>query len=79
MKVSLLLAMFALLGLCTAAQAQQSVSFAPWDHEPHLNSRGEDTNGPPYRERCDGLSYGTGDHSCGTATGGPVGGLPGRN
>ena len=29
--------------------------------------------------RCDGISYGTGARSCGTATGGPVGGLSSRN
>ena len=29
--------------------------------------------------RCDGVSYGTGARSCGTATGGPVGGLSSRN
>lgn len=79
MKASLLPAVVAMLGLGTVAQAQQVMRFAPWDHEPHLDSRGEDMNGPPYRERCDGLSYGTGERSCGTATGGPVGGLSSRN
>ena len=29
--------------------------------------------------RCGGGSYGTGARSCGTATGGPVGGISGRN
>ena len=29
--------------------------------------------------RCEGLSYGTGARRCGTRTGGPVGGIPGRN
>jgi len=29
--------------------------------------------------RCGGISYGTGARSCGTATGGPVGGLSSRN
>jgi hypothetical protein len=29
--------------------------------------------------RCRGISYGTGARSCGTATGGPVGGLSSRN
>lgn len=29
--------------------------------------------------RCHGMSYGTGASSCGTATGGPVGGLSSRN
>ena len=29
--------------------------------------------------RCHGMSYGTGARSCGTATGGPVGGLSSRN
>ena len=30
-------------------------------------------------DRCHGISYGTGARSCGTATGGPVGGISGRN
>ena len=29
--------------------------------------------------RCDGISYGTGQRSCGTATGGTPGGNPSRN
>ena len=29
--------------------------------------------------RCDGISYGNGERSCGTASGGPVGGSAGRN
>jgi hypothetical protein len=29
--------------------------------------------------RCHGMSYGTGAQSCGTASGGPVGGLGARN
>ena len=29
--------------------------------------------------RCGGVSYGTGQRGCGTATGGPVGGLAGKN
>ena len=29
--------------------------------------------------RCNGMSYGTGARSCGTATGGPVGGLSSKN
>ena len=29
--------------------------------------------------RCEGLSYGTGARRCGTRTGGPVGGISGRN
>jgi hypothetical protein len=28
---------------------------------------------------CKGMSHGTGYHGCGTATGGPVGGLPSKN
>lgn len=35
---------------------------------------GIDANG-----RCGGISYGTGARTCGTATGGPVGGITGRN
>ena len=29
--------------------------------------------------RCDGLSYGTGARRCGSRSGGPVGGISGRN
>ena len=29
--------------------------------------------------RCNGVSYGTGERGCGTATGGPVGGLTNKN
>ena len=34
---------------------------------------------PYHLDTCDGYYYGTGYHGCGTATGGPVGGLPSRN
>jgi hypothetical protein len=36
-------------------------------------------NGVAANGRCDGVSYGTGERSCGTATGGPVGGNESRN
>lgn len=36
-------------------------------------------NGVIVNGRCRGMSYGTGARSCGTATGGPVGGISGRN
>ena len=36
-------------------------------------------NGVVANGRCGGVSYGTGARSCGTATGGPVGGISGRN
>lgn len=36
-----------------------------------------DPHAPGYR--CNGMSYGTGAQSCGTATGGPVGGIGARN
>lgn len=53
--------------------------FAKNDHTPHWDAFGRDLNGPPFRDSCDGMYYGTGDHSCGTMTGGPVGGLESRN
>ena len=37
------------------------------------------TNGVAANGRCGGISYGTGERSCGTATGGPVGGNSSRN
>ena len=36
-------------------------------------------NGVAANGRCGGLSYGTGARTCGTATGGPVGGINSRN
>ncbi len=36
-------------------------------------------NGVAANGRCGGISYGTGARSCGTATGGPVGGISSRN
>lgn len=62
------LALAAALGLAatTAAAAQT----APPRHRIHRVA----TNG-----RCNGVSYGTGARSCGTRTGGPVGGLTSRN
>jgi hypothetical protein len=40
----------------------------------HVYATGVDAGG-----RCHGIAYGTGARSCGTATGGPVGGLTNRN
>ncbi len=37
------------------------------------------SNGVDANDRCGGVSYGTGARTCGTATGGPVGGINGRN
>ena len=37
----------------------------------------EDPHAPGYR--CHGMSYGTGAQTCGTATGGPVGGIGAGN
>ena len=37
------------------------------------------SDGVNANNRCNGLSYGTGARSCGTASGGPVGGIGGRN
>jgi hypothetical protein len=62
-----------------------SVEHLPWpvfaknDHTPHIDAWGRDLNGPPFRNSCDGMYYGTGYHGCGTLTGGPVGGLPNGN
>lgn len=39
----------------------------------------EKSNGVAGNGRCGGTSYGTGARSCGTATGGPVGGINSRN
>ena len=39
----------------------------------------EHSNGVDANNRCHGMSYGTGARSCGTASGGPVGGIGGRN
>ena len=37
------------------------------------------SDGVTVTNRCNGMSYGTGARSCGTASGGPVGGIGGRN
>ena len=80
MKVRLLALVAAgLLGSSHVALAQPYPHFASDDHTPHYDAYGQDLNGPPYRERCDGLSYGTGARRCGSATGGPVGGLSSKN
>lgn len=54
----------------SAAQAQSAVG--TWRYQigkKHVRADG----------RCRGISYGTGARSCGTMTGGPVGGLSSRN
>ena len=44
---------------------------AYYNHQP--------SNGVLVNGRCNGISYGTGARTCGTATGGPVGGINSRN
>ena len=53
----------------TAAQAQTAQNWRYARPRGHVHADG----------RCLGMSYGTGARSCGTATGGPVGGLSSRN
>ena len=51
------------------AYAQTAPSYRVLKGRGHVHASG----------RCHGMSYGTGARSCGTATGGPVGGLSSRN
>lgn len=78
MKVSLVIFVGASACLMTAASAQAGtqVTSPPWYNNGvvlrpahHIAANG----------RCGGMSYGTGERTCGTATGGPVGGLTDRN
>lgn len=69
-----------LLGATTSAWAQS----AGYDYLSENRAAvrayyGNAHNGVAANGRCGGVSYGTGARSCGTATGGPVGGLDSRN
>lgn len=70
-----------IIGLCISSQAWAGTpdylgsgadyarAYQPRDREPGVRDNG----------RCDGVSYGTGARRCDSATGGPVGGITGRN
>ena len=53
----------------TIASAQPMHRHRMYVHTHHVLANG----------RCNGVSYGTGQRGCGTATGGPVSGLTNRN
>ena len=61
----------ALIGETSLALAQGTTYEAPRAHHRHHHLTADG--------RCDGISYGNGERSCGTASGGPVGGSAGRN
>jgi hypothetical protein len=70
---AIVLASTAFASASTNPKPEHDVSASIYDH------RGNDRIPLPAIERCDQISYGTGDESCGTATGGPVGGLANGN
>ncbi|WP_158809989.1 hypothetical protein [Beijerinckia sp. L45] len=65
------------IGLCASSQiacaGTPDYLNAGADYTRAYHYRGRDA-GVQANGRCDGVSYGTGARSCGTATGGPVGG-----
>lgn len=71
-----------LIGLCVsnhvALAGTPDYLNAGADYARAYHYRGRDA-GVQANGRCDGVSYGTGARSCGTATGGPVGGNSSRN
>ena len=77
LTVSLSLA--CLLGATGFASAQATDYIARNNAFVRANTQTAGRNGVAANGRCGGISYGTGARSCGTATGGPVGGLAGRN
>ena len=72
MTKTLLVSAALVLGASTFSMAEP---VATMSHHQMMKKRHKVTaNG-----RCDGTSYGTGQRSCGTATGGTPGGNPSRN
>ena len=80
MKILAMAASSAILLGATGAALAQATDYlnqnraAARSYYGHRSGNGVVANG-----RCRGVSYGTGARSCGTATGGPVGGISGRN
>ena len=73
----LLFSVFALWG-SDPASAQVNYLQQGSDFARQYRSR-NNINGVAANGRCGGISYGTGERSCGTASGGPVGGNSSRN
>lgn len=73
---SILLSVLVAVGVTGSATAQagDKAGVRRADHE-YRDARDPHAPGA----RCRGMSYGTGAQSCGTATGGPVGGIGARN
>ncbi len=67
-----------LLGATSVASAQ-STDYLSRNRAVFRAYASPSRNGVIKNGRCGGISYGTGARSCGTATGGPVGGISGRN
>lgn len=70
--------MTCLLGTITPAVAQ-SPDYLSRNRAAVRAYYGASRNGVAANGRCGGISYGTGARTCGTATGGPVGGINSRN
>ena len=80
MKVpALIAAVAALLAAANPASAQTSDYLSQNRAVFRAQARHAAGNGVVAKGRCGGISYGTGARSCGTATGGPVGGIGSRN
>ena len=78
MKYSILIASALLVASLGQASAQSYELYSNRDL-PHAAYMPGYSNGVAANGRCHGISYGTGARSCGTATGGPVGGYANRN
>lgn len=77
MRVSRLI-LAAVIGGCASAPALSQTYDRPLTPQADREFRNPgDPHAPGYR--CRGMSYGTGAQTCGTATGGPVGGITSRN
>ena len=65
---------------CSSAMAQGGPDYLSTNRAASRSARANaPSDGVAPNDRCRGMSYGTGARTCGTATGGPVGGINGRN
>ena len=79
MKVLAIAASLACLLGATNLAFAQSADYLSQNRAVARAHYGASRNGVAANGRCRGISYGTGARTCGTATGGPVGGITGRN
>ena len=69
----------ALIGMESGALAQAPDYLSEGRNASRAARTHRRSDGVSANNRCNGMSYGTGARSCGTASGGPVGGIGGRN